>query len=264
MRSLDPRSFPRDVFGKVPQGDEASYRDLYQQAVSRIFPESDSFEDSTGFAIDQGWMNDLALHTQVVLKASKLNWQHGRILYSVLRSHLEYRKGLKEGFRVFETGTARGFSALCMAKAIVDSNREGVVLTLDSLPHNRAMYWNCIDDVEGKKSRREILEPWPNEVSRVVFVQALTPKHLDRIGIDHIDFAFLDAQHTFKSVMEEFRFVEARQSPGDLIFFDDVTPGVYDGVVAAVETIRREGRYEVEEFGRRDERGYALARRLVN
>ena len=126
------------------------------------------------------------------------------------------------------------------------------------------MYWNCIDDVEGKKSRRELLAAWPAEVARILFFQALTPQHLDRIGLDRIDFAFLDAQHTFESVMEEYQFVEARQAPGDLILFDDVTPGLFDGVVAAVNAIRAKGLYEVSEIGRREERAYAIARRLTH
>ena len=257
-------SFPNHFFGGTPHGDEASYRALYLEAIARTFPETEEFEKSRGFAVDQDWINDLALHTQVVHKKSKLNWQHGRILYSMLRSHLEAKKGVRDYVQVFETGTARGFSAMCMAKALIDSNLQGMVTSVDSLPHNIPLYWNCIDDVEGKKSRRELLAPWPDEVARIVFFQALTPQHLGRIGLDRIDFAFLDAQHTFESVMEEYRFVEARQSPGDLILVDDVTPGVFDGVVAAVDAIRAKGLYEVEEIGRRVERGYALARRLAN
>ena len=262
LNVLDPRDFPNDVFGKVPQGDEASYLSLFLDASLRRFPESDEIEKATGFAVNRDWVNDLALHTQVVHKVSKLNWQHGRILYSLLRRHIASRSGTGESVQVFETGTARGFSALCMAKAIVDSNVQGVVVTVDTLPHSTPMYWNCIDDVGGKKTRGELLEPWPSEVSRVIFFQALTPRHLGRLGIDRIDFAFLDAQHTFESVMEEYKFVEERQVVGGLIVFDDVTPGVFDGVVAAVEAIRGRGLYEVQEVGRRTERGYAVARRV--
>ena len=259
---LEPRAFPKYVPGKAPQRDEATYRTLFLDAVSRRFPETEEFETSTGFAVDQDWINDLALHTQVVQKKSKLNWQHGHILYSLLRKHIESIRRVRDSVQVFETGTARGFSAVCMGKAIVDSNHPGVVVTIDSIPHNRAMYWNCIDDVEGQKSRRELLEPWSAEVARVVFFQAVTPQQLGRVGMDRIDFAFLDAQHTFESVMAEYKFVEERQSPGDLIVFDDVTPGVFDGVVAAVNTIRDKGLYEVQEIGRRTERGYAVAQRL--
>ena len=44
--------------------------------------------------------------------------------------------------------------------------------------------------------------------------------------------------------------------------FDDVTPGVFPGVVEAVEKIRSLGSYEIVKLGREQERGYALARRL--
>ena len=262
LSSLEKRAFPEDVFGSRPQGDEATYQSLYSEARARQFPETDELEKELGFAVDSSWINELALHTQVVRKTSKLNWQHGRILYSLLRSHIENTQSESDSIQVFETGTARGFSALCMSRAILDSKRGGFVVTVDSLPHNSPMFWNCIDDVEKPKSRRELLAPWENEVQRVIFLQALTPQHLGRLGLDHIDFAFLDAHHTFESVMAEYSFVEERQDVGDLIVFDDVTPGVFDGVVEAIDAIRRKGLYEIRELGRSNERGYVAARRL--
>ena len=251
------------LFSKRARGDEASYRALHVDAMKRVFAETEKFERAIGFAVDEAWINNLALHTQVVRKKSDLNWQHGRILYSLLRSRLEGASSPRNFVQVFETGTARGFSSVCMARALIDSNREGVVTTVDSLPHNLPRYWNCIDDFDGPKSRRKLLTPWPDELARIVFFQALSPQHLQRIGLDRIHFAFLDAQHTFESVMAEYKFVEERQGPGDVIVFDDVTPGLFDGVVAAVSAIREKGRYEIQEIGRQEERGYAIARRTA-
>lgn len=253
----------RHFTAKQPMGHEADFLALHHDAVKRSFPKTKKIEKETGFAVDDDWINNLALHTQVVRKKSELNWQHGRILYSLLRSRLEKEPLKENGWQVFETGTARGFSAICMAKAMIDSNNQGVVVTVDALPHNVPRYWNCIDDLEGQKSRRQLLAPWPSELSRVIFFQALSPQHLDRIGLDRIHFAFLDAQHTFESVMEEFDFVKQRQTVGDLIVFDDVTPGVFDGVVEAMKAIKNCGLYEVEEIGDREARGYAIARRLA-
>ena len=252
----------REVFRTTPRGDEESYRSLFLDALARESFVAEGVEGFIDFAVDQDWLSDLALHTQVVHKKSALNWQHGKLLYSLLRQHLETTKGERAFAQVFETGTARGFSALCMAKALLDSNSQGVVVSVDSLPHDRPRYWNCIDDCDGRKSRRELLADWPSEVARVIFLNASSPRHLDRVGIERIDFAFLDAQHTFRSVMEEYLFVEARQDQGDVIVFDDVTPGVFDGVVAAVDAVRERGLYVVEKFGRA-ERGYAVARRLA-
>lgn len=264
LSSLEKRAFPEDVFGGRPQADEATYQSLYSEAKARQFPETDELEEELGFSVDRDWINELALHTQVVRKKSRLNWQHGRILYSLLRSHIETTQTESDSIQVFETGTARGFSALCMSKAILDSKRGGFVVTVDSLPHNTPMFWNCIDDLEKPKSRRELLAPWEKEVQRVIFLQSLTPQHLGRLGLEHIHFAFLDAQHSFETVMDEYSFVEERQDVGDLIVFDDVTPGVFDGVVEALDAIGRKGLYEIRQLGRANERGYAVARRLGN
>src|SRR3546814_3486831 len=101
-------------------------------------------EASQGFAIDRGWMEQLALHTQVVIKQSRLNYNHGRLLYAVLRRYLAECRS--EQAVIFETGTARGFSALCMARALQDAGAGGYVVTVDQLPHDRPMHWKCIDD----------------------------------------------------------------------------------------------------------------------
>src|SRR3546814_7812068 len=82
-------------------------------------------EASQGFAIDRGWMEQLALHTQVVIKQSRLNYNHGRLLYAVLRRYLAECRSAQAA--IFVTGTARGFSALCMALALQDAGAGGYV-----------------------------------------------------------------------------------------------------------------------------------------
>lgn len=44
-----------------------------------------------------------------------------------------------------------------------------------------------------------------------------------------------------------------------MIVFDDVTPRLFDGVVAAVDSIAAGGRYAVERLQLSDQRGYAIA-----
>ena len=70
-----------------------------------------------------------------------LNFFHGRLLYSVLSKYL---KDLTEigSISIFETGTARGFSSICMAKALIDMNSPGFITTIDSIPHENKIYWN--------------------------------------------------------------------------------------------------------------------------
>ena len=82
-----------------------------------------------------------------------------------------------------------------------------MIHTLDVLPHNTAMYWNCIDDCEVAKTRHELLAPWRELENRVVFLQGDTMDLLGRMSLNRVHFAFLDAQHTYEAVMQEAGFV---------------------------------------------------------
>lgn len=243
-----------------PRADRATYLRLHANARAQQCIEIDRLEQRCGFAVDRAWLDDLALHTQVVLKESRINYQHGRLLYTLLR-----RRAATAGARsltILETGTARGFSSLCMARALADAGRFGTILTLDILPHDIAMYWNCIDDHEGPKTRRELLRPWAELCGSIVWMQVDTRTGLHSLGLPPIGFAFLDAVHTFDDVMHEYAAVRPRQGPGDIIVFDDVTPALFPGVVAAVAAIEREGLYAIERIVVDEQRGYAIAIRL--
>ena len=84
-------------------------------------------------------------------------------MYSHLREYLNGNQTDKN-IVIFETGTARGFSSICMSKGLEDDNRNGLIISTDILPHNKAFYWNCIDDNEKKKTRKELLQPWKKEL----------------------------------------------------------------------------------------------------
>ena len=247
-------------FGTVPKADRGTYLRLHREAVSVRYAAIDALERRLGYALDREWMNELALHTQAVVKDSRLNYGHGRILYACLRRYLaSHNQG--GPFVIFETGTARGFSALCMAQALCDARVFGHLVTVDVLPHETSMLWNCIDDHDGPRTRRELLARYADLMLRIVFVQGRSDEAITRLGLSRIHFAFLDAAHTADAVLSEFDFVSARQQPGDMIIFDDVTPALFAGVVEAVDEIEAKGNYVVERIAACEERGYAIATR---
>jgi len=259
-RPEDPMAcWNHDPLVSAPQANAATYRALFEQACAVTYPDIDALEIEFGHAVDRLWLDELALHTQVVIKQSDLNYQHGRVLYAVLRDLLA-RRG-RQPVHILETGTARGFSSLCMARAMRDADTGGVILTLDILPHRRPIYWNCIDDCEGRKTREQLLAPWQKLLEPVVFLQGDTRETLGRLSLARVDFAFLDAQHSYEAVMEEAAFVMARQQPGDVIVFDDVTEAMFPGVVAAVDEIELRHGYAVQRLAVSEQRGYAIARR---
>ena len=246
--------------GSAPHADRETYLALHQQACDQSYPEVEAVEKNAGFGIDLGWMNDLALHTQCVVKKNPLNYGHGRVLYATLR---QYLNGTPDHpVTVFETGTARGFSSVVMSKALEDGGVEGSIVTLDRLPHHIPMIWNCIDDLDRKKTRSEILTPWEPLLRRICFVEGNVRDLLQTVGLSRINYAFLDATHEEQDVLEEYDYVASRQKTGDMIIFDDVTPQEFPGVVSAIKIVETRGDYRVDYITASQHRAYAIATHL--
>jgi len=245
-------------FGRKPHADRVTYLRLAEEASQKIYPNINAYESTTGYAIDKNWLQDLALHTQIVIKKSPLCYAHGQILYSALSWFLA--SSSEEQINIWETGTARGFSALCMAKALADQNRSGTIITFDVLPHRTQMYWNCIDDLEGPKTRAELLTPWMELLENyLIFHQGDTWIEMPKVQTERIHFAFLDSFHTYEDVWFEFTQVHKYQQSGDMILYDDYTPTQYPGLTRAVDEICYQHNYDRLDIKAHDYRGYVVA-----
>jgi len=252
------RSLYRFPFGDQPRAGADTYRKIWQQAKQIEYPVIDEYEQKTGFSIDLDWLHELALLTQVVIKQSDICYQHGRLLYATLSQYI--LKHPASTINILETGTARGFSALCMAKALGDSQQTGKILTFDVLPHHTKMYWNCIADQHGAQTRAELLHDYQSLIDEfIIFHQGDTKIELGKIEIPRIHFAFLDGQHTYDYAMYEFGYVSKRQKPGDILFFDDYTPQYFPGIVKAVDDICDRNGYTRNIIQISAQRGYAIA-----
>ena len=253
--------FRNNPFGQIPLGTKQDYLKLFNEIKDKSYPLIDEIEKKNGYAIDKIWLNKLALQTQIVKKKSKLNYQHGRILYSYLRRYLK-KKNNSETINIFETGTARGFSSICMSKALIDSGFDGKIDTIDIIPHHKKIFWNSISDINGKKSRLELLSDWKKEIECINFIEGLTSKILKTYPSKKINFAFLDAQHDLESVIEEYSFLKKHQEKGDIIIFDDVSKD-FNEIKKAVEKIKLEKAYKIHLIEFIDEnRGYAVATKV--
>lgn len=247
-----------------PLADRDEYHRLWQRAKNKSHEEIDALEKALGDKIDADWLHDLALHTQVTIKSSDICYQHGRVLYSVLRDYIR-RYTTKNGtadLNIFETGTARGFSSTCMAKALVDHDCGGRIVTFDLLPHDVALYWNCIDDLDGKKSRRALLSPWNDIINnRVVYVEGDTRLTLANVKLGRIHFAFLDGGHTYEHVLREAKIIAPQQRTGDVIVFDDYSSDSFSGLVRAVDTFCKDADYDGQTVRASAARGFMIARK---
>lgn len=251
------RSIYTNPFGDKPRADANTYQKIWQSARQIAYPIIDQYERETGFAIDREWMDDLALLTQVVIKQSDICYQHGRLLYATLCRYIAQHPN--SSLNILETGTARGFSTLCMAKAMKDQQQAGKILTFDVLPHHTKMYWNCIADQHGAQTRAELLHDYQSMIDEfIIFHQGDTKSELGKIEIPRLHFAFLDGQHTYDYVMYEFDYVCQRQKPGDILFFDDYTPHYFPGIVKAVDEICDKNGYTKNIIQLSTQRGYAI------
>lgn len=243
------RQFP---FGLKPRADEASYLKLYSDEVARDYSAIKAYELSVGYSIDRNWFNSLGLQTNIVIKEGlSTTFAHGRVLYSSVRAYIaKHTTSSTTKIRIFETGTARGFSAVCMAKALEDSDCFGTIYTTDVLPGDVPMYWNSICDTDGKpKTRRELLYPWKSLADRYIeFICTNTRIDLCPVFIPDIDIAFLDGAHEYVDIRHEFEFVNKRLTFGGLIIFDDYNPEKYPGICRAVDEIVAVGDFSVRKI----------------
>ena len=251
-------------FCSTPLGDYKCYFDLWSEAKINSFNNEAvlEFEQSCGFGVDRNWLNHLGFTTQVVIKDSPLNYAHGRVLYSALRRYIDTHTEEVRKFNIIETGTARGFSSLCIAKALEDANMDATIHTFDVLPHNVPMYWNCVSDaVRGIISRNQLLDDWVKLKERyIVFNQGYSKNLLPKIFIPRIHFAFLDGAHSYDDVIFEFNIVSKRQIKGDIIVFDDYTIDEFPGIVKAIDQIGQDFGYSLEKIIESNQnRGYVVA-----
>ena len=200
-----------------------------------VYSADQAFIINRKYQIDEDWIQDLGLRTQIVAKSGYISLNHGRILYSVIREYIDSHKLVKY-LTIVETGTARGFSSLCMAKALDDSKVFGKILTFDVLPHETKTYWNGITDRNQRLTRQELLSSWKPLVDNyITFVEGDTLRMLRRISLSRVNIAFLDACHIYNAVIMNVNYCLIVES--DLIVFDDVNQNLFPGVVKAAQVI---------------------------
>ena len=252
--------FPENLLTRKPIGNKEVYKKIFEESKNIKNQEIENILKENQIKINLDWFDQLALHTQVVIKKSKINYYHGKLLYSYLSKYLINNQ--ESNINILETGTARGYSSICMSKALIESDRKGRIFTIDILPNDKKMYWNCIDDHTSRKTRIELLNNWKEELVNINFVTGSTKKSLNKIKLDRIHFAFLDAAHTYEDVMYEFNYVSKLQKKSDIIFFDDVTPNLFDGVTKAINHIKEKKEYNFKLIKATEERGYAIGTKI--
>ena len=84
---------------------------------------------------------------------------------------------------------------------------------------------------------------------------------MPRVQIERINFAFVDAMHTERDILAEFRYIEEKQRSGDVVVFDDYSAAKFPEVVRAVDKICIDFAYDARVVEASKERGYLVATR---
>jgi predicted O-methyltransferase YrrM len=254
---LFKRGYP---FGNTIWEKKKEYIKIFNNAKKKKFLIIDKFERKNFYFINKKWLDTLALKTQVVIKETPINYQHGRVLYSELMSYI--KKMNIKNLNILETGSARGFSSICLSKALIDSNVKGTIYSIDILPNNKKIFWNCISDLTGKKNRTELLKDWDYELKNINFIQGKSKNVLAKIDLERIHFSFLDGSHNFKDVDYEFQWINKRQIKGDIIIFDDYNSKKFDGVVECINRLRSKNIYKLSFIYSENNRYYVIAKKI--
>ena len=247
------------------KGNKQDYLDIYNSTKNKTYKRVNEFITNNNYKeIDKNFIEDLALISQIsIKKSSEANFQHGRLIYSILDSYIKKNFLELKNFLFVDVGTAKGFSSIIISKCAKDNDIDYSIFSFDIIPHNKKIYWNSIMDLEGKLSRETLLKDYTEFTKNINYITGRTKNKLRDISdYERINFVFLDGSHDYDDVKFEYNFIKNKQKKGDIIFFDDVTEGHYDGIVKLIEEINLSNQYEIQKIKSTDFRGYAIAKKL--
>ena len=204
------------------------------------------------FPPNESFIRNLAYTLQNVLKKTKNSYVHGYIIYSYLSDYLNKFLDVNplNSVNIIDIGTARGFSALCLAKALQDNNAVGKVFTFDILPNRSSFFWNSQTDLtKGPLTRLQLLTPWNELVKKyLIFFSTATFNSLKIVDIPDIHFAFIDGSHFYKDVILEVNYLVERLNKKSIVIFDDYDEELFPGVVKACNYLSSLGKHSYFEL----------------
>lgn len=226
----------------------AQYDAAFGLECQQRYPVVLDVEQRCGHAIDPVKIRAAARILACPVKANPPCWQHGRVLYAEVRRYLEDQSGQ---VLALDIGTAKGFSALVLQWALLDSGVPVQVESVDVIDPLAWEYRNSVLELDGPKRLADYLQMWP-EAAAIRFYKSTGIDWLARSS-DRVHFAFIDGKHTGAVVAKEAALLSKRQEPGDLVVFDDVHIG---DVSAAVDSMAHV--YSLERLDVLPKRAYAI------
>ena len=223
-------------------------------------------KDYFGWIFDKQDMDYIGLHLQICIKKSRPMYLHGYVISSALYQYIQNNNDI-EKLTILETGTARGFADIVMAKVLQQTNKNGIINTIDILGHNNINKWNSIECPNLTKiSRYNILNRWSDLRDNYInFITGYSNTILQKLNIGRIHFAFLDGAHKYNELTNELDFVERNQESGDIIICDDYTKKQFPEICKAIDKFLNNKKYIYKFFYGNDgvkKRGYVFMKKI--
>ena len=167
---------------------------------------------------------------------------HGAVLFKIVAERCR-QLGTSSAVNVLELGTARGFSALVMARALEEMGVIGTILSVDIVRHDTPSYPARGGEEKVRYSRDELLQNWKELVERrIIFLCGSSWLTSEVIQRRRFPLIFIDEHHTYANTRRDLEFGSSHQHPGDVIVLDDYTDN-FPGVVRAVDEFVQKSGY---------------------
>ncbi|MCY3912253.1 MAG: class I SAM-dependent methyltransferase [Chloroflexi bacterium] len=149
--------------------------------------------------------------------------EHGLLLYKLVQRYANASRPVV----VLDIGTARGFSAMTMARAMEDAGIAGHVHTVDIIDHQESLNWHAVkheadDPLAGATvTRAEIWAKWFQEGGGITPITGRSADVLKKWDQGPINLAFLDGSHAYADVKRELTQLESLMDENGAIVVDD-------------------------------------------
>jgi predicted O-methyltransferase YrrM len=154
------------------------------------------------------------------------------LLYYSLYTSLHFTDSRKPV--IVETGTNQGFSTIILAQVLKDLNIDAKIMTVEFNPD----YANIARENVAKAGLSDYVEFYVQD--SLQYLRELVTK------VDCIDFAFLDGNHEYKHVRQEFSIIYSKVvACGGKVYLDNTASG---GVARTIRHIKRAYGGNVVEF----------------
>ena len=156
--------------------------------------------------------------------------EHGLLLYKLLSKRFA---NARQSVVLLDVGTSRGFSAIAMAKAMMDANLQGELYTIDIIDQHEPRNWHVSKQqhdeplAEVKIARSKIWDQWYEEEAKVISpITGKSSEVLKSWNHGDIAFAFIDGEHTYHAVKTDLELLDTLMAEGGQIVLDDYHTGV--------------------------------------